>query len=145
MEGIMVSSALGLSVFFFSSRRRHTRSLCDWSSDVCSSDLVAGQQQGNVEGGGRCLGQEFLQCHDEGGDGGLHVAGAAAVQLAVAVRGHEGRAAPLLQRADRKSTRLNSSHTVISYAVFCLKKKKTCALPIGPLEKRSSPPFVPTP
>src|SRR5919205_4372696 len=26
-------------VFFFSSRRRHTRSLCDWSSDVCSSDL----------------------------------------------------------------------------------------------------------
>ena len=25
---------------------------------------------------------------------------------------------------DRKSTRLNSSHTVISYAVFCLKKKK---------------------
>src|SRR5260221_10608242 len=27
-------------------------------------------------------------------------------------------------QADRKSTRLNSSHTVISYAVFCLKKKK---------------------
>src|SRR5438132_12690587 len=26
-------------VFFFSSRRRHTISLCDWSSDVCSSDL----------------------------------------------------------------------------------------------------------
>src|SRR5204863_1427567 len=26
-------------VFFFSSRRRHTRSLRDWSSDVCSSDL----------------------------------------------------------------------------------------------------------
>src|SRR5436190_5510555 len=29
-----------------------------------------------------------------------------------------------LARLDRKSTRLNSSHTVISYAVFCLKKKK---------------------
>src|SRR5437588_7684313 len=28
-------------------------------------------------------------------------------------------------RQDRKSTRLNSSHTVISYAVFCLKKKRT--------------------
>src|SRR5260221_14248400 len=28
------------------------------------------------------------------------------------------------KRKDRKSTRLNSSHTVISYAVFCLKKKK---------------------
>src|SRR5438034_7703733 len=35
-------------------------------------------------------------------------------------------AAPDPRRAgpDRKSTRLNSSHTVISYAVFCLKKKK---------------------
>src|SRR2546426_3672579 len=29
-----------------------------------------------------------------------------------------------LARKDRKSTRLNSSHLVISYAVFCLKKKK---------------------
>src|SRR5438034_8745061 len=29
---------------------------------------------------------------------------------------------------DRKSTRLNSSHTVISYAVFCLKKKKNANL-----------------
>src|SRR5258708_32058978 len=27
---------------------------------------------------------------------------------------------------DRKSTRLNSSHQIISYAVFCLKKKKQC-------------------
>src|SRR5688500_19135566 len=30
-----------------------------------------------------------------------------------------------VRRQDRKSTRLNSSHLVISYAVFCLKKKKT--------------------
>src|SRR5947207_7607646 len=29
-----------------------------------------------------------------------------------------------IELIDRKSTRLNSSHTVISYAVFCLKKKK---------------------
>src|SRR5438034_8714984 len=35
---------------------------------------------------------------------------------------HEGRGRG--RRLDRKSTRLNSSHTVISYAVFCLKKKK---------------------
>src|SRR5258708_20227922 len=34
----------------------------------------------------------------------------------------EGRA---LAQQDRKSTRLNSSHQIISYAVFCLKKKKT--------------------
>src|SRR5947207_11819804 len=35
-----------LAPFFFSSRRRHTRSLCDWSSDVCSSDLGRGRRQG---------------------------------------------------------------------------------------------------
>src|SRR5438477_3066028 len=29
--------------FFFSSRRRHTRLTCDWSSDVCSSDLNQGK------------------------------------------------------------------------------------------------------
>src|SRR6266480_5658123 len=31
--------------FFFSSRRRHTRLTCDWSSDVCSSDLHLGKEQ----------------------------------------------------------------------------------------------------
>src|SRR3712207_8265961 len=35
------------------------------------------------------------------------------------------RVAEVVQRQDRKSTRLNSSHANISYAVFCLKKKKT--------------------
>src|SRR2546427_4932807 len=34
--------------FFFSSRRRHTRFDCDWSSDVCSSDLDARQAQGRA-------------------------------------------------------------------------------------------------
>src|SRR5947199_6182916 len=32
--------------FFFSSRRRHTRCLSDWSSDVCSSDLIPGWKPG---------------------------------------------------------------------------------------------------
>src|SRR3712207_7428581 len=36
-----------------------------------------------------------------------------------------GQAASTLAEADRKSTRLNSSHANISYAVFCLKKKNT--------------------
>src|SRR2546430_7608913 len=36
-------------VFFFSSRRRHTRFDCDWSSDVCSSDLQVQRRAG--EGG----------------------------------------------------------------------------------------------
>src|SRR5436190_17399316 len=43
---------------------------------------------------------------------------------------------------DRKSTRLNSSHTVISYAVFCLKKKKSTRLSI-PTQKSSLISFKP--
>src|SRR6266571_5776736 len=41
-------------LFFFSSRRRHTRLTCDWSSDVCSSDLAhraAGRAGGAGLGG----------------------------------------------------------------------------------------------
>src|SRR5687768_17976047 len=45
----------------------------------------------------------------------LQVQAAGSILKAHAVRG---------RRADRKSTRLNSSHGYISYAVFCLKKKK---------------------
>src|SRR5260221_10524323 len=45
-------------------------------------------------------------------------------------------AAPNVRRPatppDRKSTRLNSSHTVISYAVFCLKKKNNKVAPEAP-------------
>src|SRR2546427_7355844 len=55
------------------------------------------------------------------------------VVLRAHVRGPGGRAGIVHNRqglrvgfgADRKSTRLNSSHSQISYAVFCLKKKKT--------------------
>src|SRR3712207_9382752 len=60
---------------------------------------------------------------------GGHVLGAYAYVLAVEAARHalergEGRADAHLGHADRKSTRLNSSHANISYAVFCLKKKK---------------------
>src|SRR5260221_9271640 len=41
-------------------------------------------------------------------------------------------------RQDRKSTRLNSSHTVISYAVFCLKKKKKLFLVENHFNRRGS-------
>src|SRR2546422_1781733 len=50
-------------------------------------------------------------------------------------------------RSDRKSTRLNSSHGYISYAVFCLKKKKktlsppaVSSSPVTPLDPSPSPP-----
>src|SRR2546426_8995661 len=53
------------------------------------------------------------------------------VGVAAAAEHYRSTAAPLAPRAaDRKSTRLNSSHLVISYAVFCLKKKiRATAMP----------------
>src|SRR6266487_5365004 len=84
--------------FFFSSRRRHTRWTGDWSSDVCSSDLAAGGPIGRTPPGGIA-------------PGGVAPGGVAPAPNP-----------PCL--GDRKSTRLNSSHPSISYAVFCLKKKK---------------------
>src|SRR5256885_5235018 len=44
--------------------------------------------------------------------------------------------------ADRKSTRLNSSHLVISYAVFCLKKKKQLILRINRIKTNDTSFFV---
>src|SRR5690242_20841676 len=40
--------------FFFSSRRRHTRLTCDWSSDVCSSDLRPTTRQSPSASAVRC-------------------------------------------------------------------------------------------
>src|SRR6266480_281104 len=37
-------------IFFFSSRRRHTRLTCDWSSDVCSSDLLRQRIEADATG-----------------------------------------------------------------------------------------------
>src|SRR2546430_9323831 len=39
MVGTAIDTSDDILFFFFSSRRRHTRFDCDWSSDVCSSDL----------------------------------------------------------------------------------------------------------
>src|SRR3712207_6856444 len=47
-----------------------------------------------------------------------------AARVGVDVPVQDGSRAPATVTADRKSTRLNSSHANISYAVFCLKKKK---------------------
>src|SRR5699024_11577325 len=44
------SWVLSVSFFFFSSRRRHTRSKRDWSSDVCSSDLPCSRSPPRVRG-----------------------------------------------------------------------------------------------
>src|SRR5688500_19605879 len=51
------------------------------------------------------------------------------VETALLVGPHAERRARDLDERDRKSTRLNSSHLVISYAVFCLKKKNNSSAP----------------
>src|SRR5256885_5477268 len=51
---------------------------------------------------------------------------------------------PRCMNPDRKSTRLNSSHLVISYAVFCLKKKHTLGASLSPGPNFSSL-YVPKP
>src|SRR5438034_10185947 len=88
-------------MFFFSSRRRHTRSLCDWSSDVCSSDLgdelrdhlVAGLRCGRV---------------DEANDPALVGGGA---QEGIAQGGGEGRQSALggRERTDKTESCAHSS------------------------------------
>src|SRR2546422_1919619 len=97
--------------FFFSSRRRHTRCSRDWSSDVCSSDLpLVAVDCRPVHG------SEFHQARDLSGKVALEHPADAVFALAIVEQ-------VLLAVGDRKSTRLNSSHGYISYAVFCLKKK----------------------
>src|SRR5690349_22459527 len=48
---LLILEALGTSVFFFACGRRHTRSLRDWSSDVCSSDLCRERGRARARGG----------------------------------------------------------------------------------------------
>src|SRR2546430_9178139 len=86
--------------FFFSSRRRHTRFDCDWSSDVCSSDLWS--QTGELAA--RCaVGlQQDLKKMAAPGDL-IELANQAAIQLKLRTRERDS--------SDRKSTRLNSSHS----------------------------------
>src|SRR6266480_2604473 len=56
--------------------------------------------------------------------------------------GQPPQAAKLPERVDRKSTRLNSSHMSISYAVFCLKKKNTSRSAITKTKNQKSLLFI---
>src|SRR5256885_6381212 len=58
-------------------------------------------------------------------NGALAAEGQKALEVGVGAHQVLGAAVGVVQTLDRKSTRLNSSHLVISYAVFCLKKKNT--------------------
>src|SRR2546429_2430045 len=100
--------------FFFSSRRRHTRCSRDWSSDVCSSDLYRDNidSKKGKDGFYRYSVNVFTYFFPAE----HHIAVLSCDVDALDQRAH-------IEHTDRKSTRLNSSHGYISYAVFCLKKK----------------------
>src|SRR5690606_41128658 len=92
---------------------------------------------GHVPDRGRC-GRGLSHRATRGGRPGLHCPGGRTLQprgasspggkrgtgLRAGERGVESTHRTQAVRPDRKSTRLNSSHVKISYAVFCLKKKK---------------------
>src|SRR3989475_12724969 len=111
------------------------------SRPVCSSVRWRSPRRGERGDGGPRIGLLASQARDDSDqnvqvDWLLHVVLKACAQRTRPVLrsgeprdGGGGGRAPLLRRqradlADRKSTRLNSSHSQISYAVFCLKKKK---------------------
>src|SRR5699024_11356730 len=105
-----------------SSRRRHTRSKRDWSSDVCSSDLFISLRDFKDH----INNNDFLEWEEVYRDsfyGTLNKEVERIWALGKNVIFDIDVAGGLrIKRKfpDRKSTRLNSSHVSISYAVFCL-------------------------
>src|SRR5258705_5139148 len=91
-------------LFFFSSRRRHTRCLSDWSSDVCSSDLYGIFLLTSTS-------NYFFTVNNM-----LTLQHPCIFPFLLSSK--------KIFLRDRKSTRLNSSHLGISYAVFCLRTKE---------------------
>src|SRR5690625_6970765 len=109
-------------IFFFSSRRRHTRWPRDWSSDVCSSDL---SKRGSEIAPARRPQPPPVSQPLPGGRRPARRLGAVRILMttdaATPARNEDaagalGETAVMLDGAgDRKSTRLNSSHVPISY------------------------------
>src|SRR2546430_7552330 len=119
--------------FFFSSRRRHTRFDCDWSSDVCSSDLrlvlaaASGKQDleiASIYDVNRHTAALWRQRVRAAGIGSLwEIQPGRGRKPKYDQEKRDALIAATLEtkpKGDRKSTRLNSSHSQISYAVFCL-------------------------
>src|SRR2546427_7106509 len=105
-----------LRFFFFSSRRRHTIFDCDWSSDVCSSDLnrqeafAACPREYRGEFGGRVIDFRRVQAESRN-------------RICMRQSLFERLHGIFSARSEEHTSELQSQS--ISYAVFCLKKKKT--------------------
>src|SRR5256885_9281947 len=104
MAGELARSAPGRSPAFFFQAEDGIRDYKVTGVQTCALPICHGD--------GRLGLASTLTLEDRHGQGLLHTT-------------RRGRPGARSRRGDRKSTRLNSSHLVISYAVFCLKKKKT--------------------
>src|SRR2546422_6265050 len=91
-----------------------------------AAEIVRERQPDLAVARGRVLIEERLRCHDHAVDAVATLRRLRLDERRLDRMGLCDRAEPLERRhrSDRKSTRLNSSHGYISYAVFCLKKKK---------------------
>src|SRR5699024_10374236 len=129
-----ITNSMIMSLFFFSSRRRHTRSKRDWSSDVCSSDLAhepGAQGPGDREPGGpfRALPAAPSALRARGtADGAGAVEQQRPRRLDPPLRPQHGRArdgtaAPVPRRHGRRrqpGTRVGSGVTIGLFALFAL-------------------------
>src|SRR3712207_6529007 len=113
-------------VFFFSSRRRHTISLCDWSSDVCSSDLTRCGRPICPE----CMTPASVgfQCPDDVRAGNAGV--------------RRPRQAPLLQRAGRRFGAVTVTLIALNEVVFVVTAVSAGLAGANPLDNQFSPLFV---
>src|SRR5690242_21070918 len=100
--------------FFFSSRRRHTRLTCDWSSDVCSSDLAQC---------GACVDKKVSRASAALSTALRADLTASALRMLLGVLGLRRWLYMPVRRERSEEHTSDSSHMSISYAVFCLKKK----------------------
>src|SRR5690625_1286751 len=102
---------------------------CSENDPDVMEDIVAGISEGCVEAGAALIGGETAEmpgmyARDEYDLAGFSVGIAEKSKLITGEAIEDGDVVIGLESRDRKSTRLNSSHVAISYAVFCLKKKK---------------------
>src|SRR6266481_6176813 len=94
-----------LGCFFFSSRRRHTRWNCDWSSDVCSSDLTQASAQ-HIQHMQKALQQMNLLLHNVVSD----ITGVTGMKIIKAILG--GERSPQVLAGNRHERCQNSSETI---------------------------------
>src|SRR3546814_3687589 len=116
--------------FLFKQKTAYEMRIGDWSSDVCSSDLlVPGDSEGYIGGGRRTVNTQichpsiFFPTSSEGLSGSRDQRIPSALSSACSTGGRSSPPAPAAARRSEEHTSELQSLMRISYAVFCLKKK----------------------